>query len=39
MASQRRRYRFVIDESFTPDTLPMWRLAEYMTDIADLRTQ
>lgn len=36
MASQRRRYRFVIDESFTPDTLPMWRLAEYMMDIADL---
>jgi hypothetical protein len=36
MAGQRRRYRFVIDESFTPDTLPMWRLAEYMTDIADL---
>jgi hypothetical protein len=36
MASQRRRYRFVIDESFTPDTLPMWRLAEYMMEIADL---
>ena len=36
MAGQRRRYRFVIDESFTPDTLPMWRLAEYMTDVADL---
>lgn len=36
MAGQRRRYRFVIDESFTPDTLAMWRLAEYMTDIADL---
>lgn len=36
MPGQRHRYRFVIDESFTPDTLPMWRLAEYMTDIADL---
>src|SRR6266699_3444118 len=36
MQGQRRRYRFVIDESVTPDTLPMWRLAEYMTDIADL---
>lgn len=36
MTDPRRRYRFVIDESFTPDTLPMWRLAEYMTDMADL---
>lgn len=26
----------MIDESFTPDTLPMSRLAEYMADIADL---
>ena len=36
MPGQRRRYRFVIAESFTPDTLPMWRLAEYMADLADL---
>ena len=36
MAAHRRRYRFVIDESFTPETLPMSRLAEYMSDIADL---
>jgi hypothetical protein len=36
MSGPRRRYRFVIDESFTPDTLPMWRLAEYMTELADL---
>jgi hypothetical protein len=36
MATQRRRYRFVIDESFTPETLPMARLAEYMADLADL---
>ena len=36
MASQKYRYRFVIDESFTPETLPMWRLAEYMADLADL---
>jgi hypothetical protein len=32
----RRRYRFVIDEAFTPDTLPMARLAEYMGDLANL---
>ena len=36
MPEQKYRYRFVIDESFTPDTLPMWRLAEYMSDLADL---
>ena len=36
MPGQNYRYRFVIDESFTPDTLPMWRLAEYMSDLADL---
>ena len=33
---RRRRYRFVIDEAFTPDTLPMWRLAQYMADVATL---
>ena len=36
MPGPRRRYRFVISESFTPDTLPMSRLAEYMSDVADL---
>ena len=36
MRDQRRRYRFVIDESFTPETLPMARLAEYMADVAEL---
>ena len=36
MAGQRHRYRFVIDESFSPETLPMARLAEYMADIAAL---
>ena len=36
MQGQKRRYRFVIDEFFTPETLPMWRLAEYMADLADL---
>jgi hypothetical protein len=28
-------YRFRID-AYTPDTIPMWRLAEYMHDLADL---
>ena len=36
MPEQKYRYRFVIDESFTPETLPMWRLAAYMSDLADL---
>ena len=36
MPEQKYRYRFVIAESFTPDTLPMWRLAAYMSDLADL---
>ncbi len=36
MPGPRRRYRFVIDESYTPDTLPMHRLAEYMADLAAL---
>lgn len=36
MPGSRRRYRFVINESFTPETLPMWRLAEYMADMASL---
>lgn len=31
---RRLRYRFVIDEAFTPDSLPMARLAEYMADLA-----
>lgn len=30
------RYRFVIAEAFTPETLPMARLAEYMADMAAL---
>jgi hypothetical protein len=29
-------YRFVIESSFTPDTLPMERLAEYVGDLAKL---
>ena len=36
MSEQKYQYRFVIDESFTPDTLPMARLAEYMSDLSDL---
>ena len=32
----RHRYRFVIADAFTPETLPMVRLAEYMTDMAKL---
>ena len=32
----RHRYRFVIAEAFTPETLPMARLAEYMADMAAL---
>jgi len=36
MATRKRRFRFTISESFTPDTLPMARLAEYMWDIATL---
>ena len=32
----RHRYRFVIDEAYTPETLPMSRLAEYMTTVAVL---
>ena len=32
----RHRYRFVIDDAFTPETMPMVRLAEYMTDMARL---
>jgi hypothetical protein len=36
MPGHRRRYRFVISESFTPETLPMWRLAEYMSEMASL---
>ena len=34
--SRRHRYRFVIDEAFTPETLPMSRLAQYMADVAML---
>lgn len=29
-------YRFVIDESFTPETLPMARMAEYVRAVAEL---
>jgi hypothetical protein len=36
MPEQKYRYRFVIEESFTPDTLPMRHLAGYMSDLADL---
>lgn len=36
MSLRRRRYRFVISESFTPETLPMARLAEYMAEMATL---
>ena len=36
MPKQKHRYRFLIDEAFTPDTLPMRRLAEYMSDLANL---
>ena len=36
MPKQKHRYRFLIDESFTPETLPMRRLAEYMSDLAAL---
>ena len=32
----RPRYRFVIREAYTPDTLPMARLAEYMAKMAAL---
>ena len=32
----RHRYRFVIEKTFTPGTLPMSRLAEYMTKLAAL---
>ena len=32
----RHRYRFVIDDAYTPETLPMARLAEYMIDMAKL---
>jgi hypothetical protein len=32
---QPAEYRFRID-AFTPDTIPMWRLAEYMQDLAAL---
>ncbi len=32
---QTNEYRLNID-AFTPDTFPMWRLAEYMRDLADL---
>ena len=35
MASRRLEYRFKID-AFTPDTIPMHRLAEYMNDLATL---
>src|SRR6266478_830785 len=33
MAKKRREYRFKID-AFTPETMPMARLAEYLADIA-----
>jgi len=36
MARRRRRYRFVISESFSPDTLPAFRLGEYLIDLANL---
>ena len=36
MGRSRHRYRFVIDEAFTPETLPMSRLAEYMANLATL---
>ena len=32
----RFRYRFVIEEVYTPETLPMSRLAEYMAKVAAL---
>ncbi|MCY4662417.1 MAG: hypothetical protein OXF93_21810 [Acidobacteria bacterium] len=32
----RHRYRFVIEEAFTPGTLPMSRLAEYMAKVSAL---
>lgn len=35
MTDTRYAYRFVID-AYTPDTLPMWRLADYMADLARL---
>lgn len=35
MVRRRQQYRFRID-AFTPETLPMSRLAEYMTDLATL---
>lgn len=35
MATKRQEYRFRID-AFTPETIPMARLAEYMTDLATL---
>ncbi len=35
MAGRRREYRFVIN-AFTPRTLPMARLAEYMADLAKM---
>lgn len=35
MASRRQKYRFIID-AFTPETIPMSRLAEYMTELATL---
>ena len=35
MPRETREFRFKID-CFTPETIPMARLAEYMADLADL---
>ena len=34
MADDREILEFVIQDSYTPATLPMWRLAEYLSDLA-----
>lgn len=36
MSGPRRRYQFKISESYTPESIPMWRLAEYMAEVAAL---
>lgn len=36
MPPNRVEYRFVLDAGFTPETIPMARLAEYMADLAKL---
>jgi hypothetical protein len=36
LAAKRVEYRFVLDATFTPETFPMARLAQYMADLAAL---